>query len=338
MVSPLKKTVYVAAGGYSSEHDISIKSGLVVCEHLDKNEYDVYLLWVQRLGWQVIRYDGFLTASSLNEVESAPAAMDSLVCVLDNETIRPDVIFNTIHGNPGENGLFAAYCETIRIPQSSCNFYESALTFNKRDTLAVVKQYNIPTAVNYLYNKGDEINPEAIVNTVGLPCFVKANRAGSSYGITRVKTIDQLPVAIEIALKEDHQILIESQLTGTEVSVGVIPKNGDVEALAPTAILSENEFFDYEAKYLGKSQEITPAEISKEDTAAVQNLAVKIYRILNLKGIARADFIFHEGKPHFIEINTTPGLSEQSIIPQQVRHAGYTLTEFFSNIIKDTLN
>jgi len=193
-------------------------------------------------------------------------------------------VFNAIHGTPGEDGLMQAYFELLGIPQTSCGYYQAALTFNKRDVLSVLKPYGIQTAISYYLNKGEAIDTEAIVNKVGLPCFVKPNKSGSSFGISKVKTAAELPIAIEMAYKEDSEIIIESFLDGTEVSVGVINYQGVVTVLPITEIVSENDFFDYEAKYLGKSKEITPARISEEMTQKVSDVAKRVYQILKMSG------------------------------------------------------
>ena len=256
---------------------------------------------------------------------------------IEGKKINFDAVFNIIHGTPGEDGLFAAYLQTVHVKQTSCDYYSSALTFNKRDCISILKAHGIKTATNYFINKGDEIREEEILEKVGLPCFVKANKAGSSFGISKVKKKEDLLEAIEFSYKEDEEVIIESFLDGTEVSVGVINYNGEVLALPVTEIISENEFFDYKAKYLGQSQEITPANITKEQTEEVKRQAIKIFKTLKLKGLTRAEFIFHNNEPHFLEVNTCPGLSEASILPQQAKAAGITLKDLFTNVIENAL-
>ena len=208
-----------------------------------------------------------------------------------------------------------------------------ALTFNKRDTLSVVKEYGIKTAVSIYLNKGDVVNLDKIISKVGLPCFIKPNNAGSSYGISKAHTKEAILPAIETAYKEDSEILIESFLDGVEVSVGVIQYKGATKVLPITEIVSENDFFDYEAKYEGKSQEITPARISAEEQNRVEIVAEKVYNILNMSGFSRSEYIFVDGEPHFLEMNTVPGLTEESILPQQAQEAGITLSELFESAI-----
>ena len=215
--------------------------------------------------------------------------------------------------------------------------YQAALTFNKRDCLSVLKPYGIKTAKSYYINLGDKIDKDAIIETVGLPCFVKANKAGSSFGVTKVYKKEDLQNAIEVAFKEDDEIIIESFLDGTEVSVGVITYQGEVKVLPITEIVSDNDFFDYKAKYLGESQEITPARLSKEQESKVNKVAKQVYEILKMTGFSRSEYIFKDGEPHLLEVNTVPGLTKESILPQQAAAAGISLPELFSNAIDEAL-
>ena len=219
------------------------------------------------------------------------------------------------------------------IPYTGCNFYQSALTFNKRDTLSVLTKFNIPKAKSIYLRKGDTIDGNKIKSELGLPFFVKPNQSGSSLGVSKVDVLDQLEKAFEFAFAEDNEILIESYLNGTEVSVGVLKYKGETKVLGITEILSQNDFFDYEAKYLGKSEEVTPARISKEEEGLVIETAKKIYDSLGMSGFSRTDFIIMNGIPHFIEINTNPGLSPQSIFPQQAEYAKMNMSEMLDNEI-----
>ena len=231
-----------------------------------------------------------------------------------------------------------AYLQLLNIPQTSCDYYQAALTFNKRDLLSVLKPYGIRTAKSFYLNAGDAVNENKIIETVGLPCFVKPNRAGSSFGISKVKAGGELAAAIALAYKEDDEIIIESFLDGIEVSVGVINYKGKVTVLPITEIVSENDFFDYEAKYLGKSQEITPARISSELTFKIQSVAQRVYEILKMSGFSRSEYIIVDNEPHLLEVNTIPGLTKESLLPQQAREAGISLTELFDNAIILALN
>ena len=257
---------------------------------------------------------------------------------INGKNINFDCVFNAIHGHPGEDGTILAYFELIGLKHTSAPFYQMALTFNKRDCLSVVKQYGIKTAKSYFLNKGDHINVEEIISRVGLPCFVKPNNAGSSFGISKAKSTSEMIPAIEKAFKEDSQILIEEFLDGPEITIGVLEYKGKIKVLPMTEIVSDNEFFDYEAKYLGQSQEITPARISEEIHKKLEKLASHVYKILNLSGFSRSEFILVNNEPYFLEMNTVPGLTTASLIPQQAEAAGISLEELFHNVIEMALS
>lgn len=314
-------------GGYSSEFQISFKSGNVVHKYLDKEKYESYRVHILKEKWVYI--DDSENEHSINR--------DDFSVALANETIKFDCVFNAIHGTPGEDGLMQAYFKLVNIPQTSCDYYQSALTFNKRDLLSVLKAYGIKSAESYYLNLGDKVNSDEIVAKVGLPCFVKANKAGSSFGISKVYEKDNLIDAIKNAYKEDDEIIIESFLDGTEVSVGVIKFNGETKVLPITEIVTENDFFDYEAKYEGKSKEITPARISEEQEKKVTAIAKRAYDILKMTGYSRSEFIFVDEEPFMLEMNTTPGLTEQSILPEQARVAGISLSQLFESAIEEAL-
>lgn len=324
----MKKNIAIIMGGYSSEADISIKSGNVVFTNLDTNKYNVFRLHILKEKWVVL--DDESKEYSINK--------DDFSCIINQKHIKFDCVFNAIHGNPGENGMILSYLELLNIPHTSAPFYQMALTFNKRDTLSVVKEYGIKTAKSIYLNKGDVINTEEIIKKVGVPCFIKPNNAGSSYGISKAYSEEEIFVGILKAYNEDSAILIESFLEGTEVSVGVIQYQNEVKVLPITEIVSENDFFDYEAKYEGKSQEITPARISKEQQNRVEEVAKRVYKFLNMSGFTRAEYIFVNDEPHFLEINTVPGLTEESILPQQAQEAGISLAQLFENAIQMALN
>ncbi len=314
-------------GGYSSEYEISIKSGNVVYQHLNKSRYNPYRIIITTEKWVYLDDDN----------KESPVNKSDFSIDTSQGKVHFDCVFNAIHGTPGEDGILQAYFELIGIPQTSCNHYQAALTFNKRDLLSVLKPYGIHCATSYYLNLGDTIDEKAIVEKVGLPCFVKANRAGSSYGISKVYKKEKIKAAIDIAFSEDNEVIIESFLDGTEVSVGVINYENEVKVLPITEIVSENDFFDYEAKYQGKSQEITPARISKVQETNVTKLAASIYKILGLKGYSRSEFIFIGDIPYLLEVNTTPGLTEESILPQQAMEASISLEKLFGSAIEEAL-
>lgn len=314
-------------GGYSSEYEISLKSGNVVFETLDPSKYNTYRVHVFKDKWVYVDADD--TEFQINKNDFSVS--------VNNTKIKFDCVFNAIHGSPGEDGFMQAYFKLLNIPQTSCGMYQAALTFDKRDCLSVLKPYGIKTAESFYINLGDTINEDVIIDKVGLPCFVKANKAGSSFGITKVYKKEQLKAAINHAFKEDDEIIIESFLDGTEVSVGVITYKGKTKVLPITEIVSNNDFFDYKAKYLGESQEITPARISVAMKAKVDRVAKQVYEILKLKGFSRSEYIFKDGEPHLLEVNTVPGLTKESILPQQAAAAGISLGELFSNAIEEAL-
>ncbi|WP_029489556.1 D-alanine--D-alanine ligase [Aquimarina agarivorans] len=323
----MKKNIAIVMGGYSSEHDISIKSGNIVYAHLSKEIYTTFRIVVTKNEWYY--WD--------DSDAKIPVDRSNFTISLNEETIAFDAVFNTIHGTPGEDGLLQAYFELLTIPQTSCNHYTAAVTFNKRDCISILKAYHIPVAENYFINKNQPINIDEITSKVGLPCFVKANRSGSSFGVVKAHTKEAIAPALKEAFTVDNEVIIESFLSGTEISVGVACFNGTPTVLGITEIVTENDFFDYEAKYLGKSEEITPARLTTEQNKEVEALTLEVYKALNMKGFSRTDFIFNNGKPYFLEINTNPGLSEASILPQQSIKKGISLAELFANEVEECL-
>ena len=324
----MKKNIAIIMGGYSSEYLISLKSGGVVYDSLPKDAYNAYCVHIFKDKWVYV-------ADDLKEYPVNKADFSILV---EGSKINFDCVFNAIHGSPGEDGTIQAYFDLLSIPHTSCGMYQAALTFNKRDCLSALKPYGILMADSYFLNVGDAIDPTAIEKAVGFPCFVKANKAGSSFGITKVYSKADLPNAIEVAFKEDDELIIESFLDGTEVSVGVIRYKGVVTVLPTTEIVTDNDFFDYEAKYLGKSQEITPARLSATQEADVRKAAKHIYEVLKLDGFSRSEFIFKDGQPHFLEVNTIPGFTRESILPQQAAKAGISMSDLFDNAIQQALH
>ena len=323
----MKKNIAIIMGGYSSEVEISLKSGAVVYQHLSKEKYNTYKVHILENKWVLVD----------DAAKEYPINKHDFSSEINGEKITFDCVFNAIHGNPGENGTILAYLELLKIKHTSAPFYQMALTFNKRDCLSVVKPYGIKTATSYYLDKGDIINVDAIVKKVGLPCFVKPNNAGSSFGISKVKTKNEMILAIEKAYKEDSQILIEAFLDGSEITIGVLNYNGEIKVLPMTEIVTENDFFDYEAKYLGKSEEITPARISDEIHKKLEKTARKVYKSLNMSGFTRSEFIVVNGEPYFLEMNTVPGLTAASIIPQQAAEANISLPQLFDNAIEMAL-
>ena len=314
--------VAVVMGGYSEESVISLRSGQLILNNLDKAKYQPFEVHILLNEWYC-----------LVEGVKYPINKADFSFVKDNQTIKFEVAVNTIHGTPGEDGHMQAYWELLDLPYTGCTFYQSALTFNKRDTLSVLSKFNIPKANSIYVTKGDAIDGNQVAAELGLPFFVKPNQSGSSLGVSMVTTLEDFQKALDFAFAEDNDILIESYLNGREVSVAVLKYQGETKVLGITEILSQNSFFDYEAKYLGKSEEITPARISKEIENLVIETAKKVYESLGMSGFSRTDFIIMNDIPHFIEINTNPGLSPQSIFPQQAAYAKIEMGNLLENEI-----
>lgn len=318
----MRPRVAVIMGGYTSEHNISMKSGAVVMAHIDRDAYEVYAVHIDKDVW-LVEING----------NWKPIDISDFSC----DDIKFDIIFNAVHGRPGENGEIQKYFDSLGIPYTGCSAQLSSLTYNKYKTLEFLEPHGIAMAKRIVLIAKDRINTDEIVSTLGLPCFVKANQAGSSFGVSKVYKKEDLSKAIEFALKEDNTIIIESFLEGIEVSIGVITYQDSVRVLAPTEIVTENGFFDFSAKYEGKSAEITPARLTDAQHDALQRVAKKVYTTLGMKGLSRSDFIFVGDTPHFLEINTVPGLTEESLLPQQAKHAGISLKELFSNALVEAI-
>ncbi|MFC4096272.1 D-alanine--D-alanine ligase [Euzebyella saccharophila] len=324
----MKKNIAIIMGGYSSEVEISLKSGNVVYESMNKDNFNLYRIHILEEKWVYVDDDN----------KEFPVNKDDFSVEKNGVKVHFDCVFNAIHGTPGEDGLMQAYFELLGITHTSSDYYQSALTFNKRDLLSTLKPYGIKAAESYYLNLGDVIDTVEIEKKVGFPCFVKANKAGSSFGISKVYTKEELIPAIEKAYKEDDEIIIESFLDGTEVSVGVITYNGEIKVLPITEIVSDNDFFDYQAKYEGKSQEITPARLTKKQEKNVIITAKKAYEVLKMSGYTRSEFIFRGDEPYMLEMNTTPGLTRESILPQQAKVAGISISELFESAVQEAIN
>lgn len=323
-----KKNIAVVMGGYSDEYKVSIKSGQLIFDELDREKYNVYKVHILSEGWF------FITE---NEEKIPIDKGDFSVKLPSGERIKFDVCFNTIHGTPGENGVLQAYWDAIGQRYTGCDFYQSALTFNKKDTLAVLAKYGIPSAKSVYLRKGDEIDEEKIIQELALPCFVKPNQSGSSLGISKVKEKSQFADALKLAFAEDDEILIEAFLDGTEVSVGVVDYGGEPIVLGITEIIPETEFFDYKAKYEGASKEITPARLSDEVREKVEKIAIRAYVSLGMKGFSRSEYIIVNGTPYMLEMNTNPGFSPASILPQQAKIYGISIKDLCGNEVEKAM-
>lgn len=319
--------IAVVAGGYSDEFKVSLKSCELVYESLDSKKYNKVRVRILKEGWY-----------AEIEGEKFPINKEDFSFFIDGKKQTFDCVVNIIHGTPGEDGYLQAYWELIGLPYTGCNFYQSALTFNKKDCIAVLDKYGIPHAKSVYIHQDLPYDIDEILNKIGLPCFVKPNQSGSSLGISKVHNKSEMKVALNLAFQEDKEVLVEAFLDGTEVSVGVIQYKGKTKIVGITEIISHNEFFDYEAKYEGASDEITPARLDKTIQAKVEEIAVKTYESLQMTGITRSEYIIVNGMPHFLEMNTLPGFSPASIFPQQAKYIKLDLTDLFDNEIEIALN
>ena len=304
-----------------------MQSAQTVQQQLQSVYSAVFLLKITPSQWSVIDSKG----------QEQPLAIGQFDFTYGGKSISFDVIFNALHGSPGEDGQLAALLNFAGIPHTSCDMYTAALTFNKRDCIAIARRLGVPTAPSVILDQGEPIDSAAIEAAVGLPCFVKANRAGSSFGVFKARTQEELLQYIPKAFEEDSQLIIEKALDGREVSVGVVRLQGKTTVLPITEIVTENDFFDYAAKYEGESQEITPADLPATWEEKVIQWASILYDKLGLHGVSRSEFIFVNGIPHLLEINTVPGMTQASIIPQQCAAANLSLQTLFVNIVSDAL-
>ena len=323
----LMRTIAIAAGGDSSEFEISVKSANEVSKVLS-SRYRVYIIMIRGINWYWEDQKGRYHTIDKNDFS----------LIVDDSKIRFDAAFIAIHGSPGENGLLQGYFDMLQIPYTSCGAFCSALTFNKQACKLFLKDYSIPMADAILVRKGEQADPLKIVSRLGLPCFVKPNDSGSSFGVTKVAEKGKLISAIENAFKESEEVLVETFMKGREVACGVVKTSNKTLVLPVTEIISKNEFFDYEAKYTpGKSEEVTPADIPGSITNEIQELSSRIYDLLACKGIVRIDFIIIDDQPHFLEINTVPGMTAESIVPKQAEAAGIALEDLYSMVLEDIL-
>lgn len=323
-----KKNVAVVMGGYSDEYKVSLKSGQLIYDSLDRELYNVYKVVILKDEWYFLD----------DREQKVPINKANFSVDLESGfTVKFDVCFNTIHGKPGENGELQAYWDIIGQKYTGCGFYQSALTFNKKDTLAVLSKYGIPSAKSIYLRNGESVDESQIINELGLPLFVKPNQSGSSLGISKVKEASELKAALDFAFAEDDEILIESFLNGMEVSVGVVDFNGETIVLGITEIVPHKEFFDYEAKYEGASEEITPARIDDATRQKVEDIAKKAYNSLGMSGFSRSEFIIMNGTPYMLEMNTNPGFSPASILPQQAKIYGISIQDLCGNEVEKAL-
>ncbi len=325
----MKKNIALVTGGFSGEAVISYKSAVTIDNNLDREKFDVYKIDVRPEGW-------------FYELEGRKIEIDKndFSLLLDGRRIEFDAVFIGMHGTPGEDGKLQGYFDTLNIPYTSCDAATSALTFNKRFTVAIAAFSGINVAKSEVLIKNNFQSPDEVANKLRFPVFVKPNNGGSSIGMSKVNQLsDEFGTAIEKAFKEDDQVLIEEFIAGREFTVGVFKTKGNIIVLPITEVISQKDFFDYEAKYEGASSEVTPAEVDEGAADKIRDAAKKIYQVFNCRGVVRIDFIYNEEakQPFMLEINTIPGQSEASIVPQQVRAMGWSLKEFYTKLVEEAL-
>lgn len=324
----MKKKIAVVGGSFTSESDISKNSAIQVSGMIDSNKYDVYTVFISHGDWMVQMPEGEI-----------PIDKSDFSFMYNGKKVTFDCVYNSIHGTPGEDGQMPGYWDLLGIPYTSCGVFAGSLTFNKYATKTFLKSFGVKTADAVLLRPWNKVNVDEIVSKVGLPCFVKPNNGGSSFGVSKVKTEADMIPAIEKAFQEDNEVIIERFVKGIEVSVGAYEIKNGVHVLPITEIQTKNEFFDYQAKYeSGYSQEITPAELPEKVTAQCKDATAKIYKYLGCFGICRVDFIITStGEMNFLEINTNPGMSKASIVPKQMRAEGLNEADVFSSIIEHSI-
>jgi D-alanine-D-alanine ligase len=321
------KNVAIIAGGDSSEYVVSVESAKNIQKSLDKKYYRPWLVTVRNNQWVL---------GSLEEAGPAIDRNDFSVTV-EGKKINFDCVFMAIHGTPGEDGKLQAYFDLMRIPYTTCGVLASAVTFNKYVCKGFLNNFGILSAKAMLVRKGYKYDTKRIATEIGLPCFVKPNSGGSSFGVTRVTLESQLKDALNLAFREDNEVIVEEFIAGTELTGGVI-KTSDREIILPlTEIVSKNEFFDFNAKYKREADEITPARIPDKQTGDCSRISSLIYDVLDCRGIVRIDYIYSDDKFYFLEVNTVPGMTDTSIIPQQVSAFGLDISEVFSMVIEDAI-
>ena len=326
----MKKKIALVTGGLSGEAQISYKSAITVSNNTDREKFDVYRIDINEQGWWYEPVEG----------EKSAVDKSDFTVIEQGQKIHFDAILMCIHGTPGEDGKLQGYFDMLHLPYTSCDAATSALTFNKRYTVAIASFAGIAVAKSLHLFKHTPIKAAAVLSELQLPVFVKPNNGGSSIGMSKVDVADHLDAAIEKAFKEDDQILIEEFISGREFTVGVFKSKGKITVLPITEIKTNNSFFDFEAKYLGKSEEITPANIADDIFEQITSTARRVYEVMNCRGVVRVDFIYNEAKarPYMLEVNTVPGQSDASLIPQQVNAMGWNLKDFYTAIIEEALN
>ena len=335
----MKKTIAIVAGGDSSEHDVSLRSAEGIHSFLDKERYEVYIIEIKGMTWEAHLKDGSRSNVDRNDFSFMEGG----------KRIRPDFAYITIHGTPGENGILQGYFDLIHLPYSTSDVLVEAMTFNKFTLNQYLKGFGVSVSESLIVRKGFEhlVTDDEIIEKIGLPCFVKPNAGGSSFGVTKVKSADQIHEAILKAMRESDEVMVEAFMEGTEISQGGYKTQEKEVVLPATEVVSDNEFFDYNAKYNGQVREITPARLKEETAERVSLITSMIYDILGCSGIIRVDYIIthttdENGKEreriNMLEVNTTPGMTATSFIPQQVRAAGMDMKDVLTDIIENKLS
>ncbi|WP_321438536.1 D-alanine--D-alanine ligase [uncultured Bacteroides sp.] len=322
----MKRTIAIVAGGDSSELPVSLRSAQGIYSFIDKEKYNLYIVEMQGLRWEAQLPDGNKTAIDRNDFSF----------LMNGEKIKFDFAYITIHGTPGEDGKLQGYFDLLQVPYSCCNVLAASLTFNKFSCNQYLKGFGVRISESVMLRQGQAITDEAVVEKIGLPCFIKPNLGGSSFGVTKVKAKEQIQPAIKKAFDEAQEVIIEAFMEGTEITCGCYKTKSKEVVFPITEVVTSNEFFDYDAKYNGQVEEITPARLSEELTKRVQVLTSAIYDILGCSGIIRIDYIITKGeKINLLEINTTPGMTATSFIPQQVKAAGLDIKDVMTDIIEN---
>ena len=327
-----KRTIAIVCGGDSSEHDVSLRSGQGLYSFFDKERYNIYVVDVKGQDWHVDLQNGDMAKIDKNDFSFK----------MDGKTVTFDYAYITIHGTPGENGLMQGYFELLHIPYSTSGVLVEAMTFDKYVLNNYLRGFGVNVAESVLLRRGEEekYSDEEIEKRIGMPCFVKPAADGSSFGVSKVKNADQLAPALRVAFMESDEVMVESFMKGTEISIGCYKTRDKAVVFPATEVVTSNEFFDYDAKYNGQVQEITPARLSPETTKRVEEETSRIYDILHCNGIIRIDYIISKDadgndKINMLEINTTPGMTATSFIPQQVRAAGLDIKDVLTDIVEN---
>lgn len=334
----MKKRIALVYGGNSSEWEISVQSGKNVAENIDKERFEVYEVLLRGASWRVVGMpEELLAGDDAVKVSEDGIEVDKtdFSFVYNGERIKFDLAYIMIHGNPGENGLLQGYFEMLGIPFNTCSAFVSNITFDKHSCKRFLDFAGVKMAKDVFLREGQEYSATAIVKELGLPLFVKPTNGGSSFGISKVVKEEELDAAIAAAYKENDSVIIEECITGREMTNGIYMKDGKVVRLPVTEIVTDREFFDYEAKYMGLSNEICPAPISQELTGMIQDMTERIYRYMGCRGLVRIDYIVKGYDIYFLEINSVPGMTPMSLVPAQVRAAGIGMREFFNALIDE---